>query len=100
MSITQTITAEVRCINKTPRFDPHDRIRAIGGVNPDGRRWKLTQEEAIAGIESGKYSFYVQQAGYKRVRVVVAVSRSGRKYLKTEADGEQPNNLLALPECP
>ena len=22
------------------------------------------------------------------------------KYLKTESDGEQPNNLLSLPECP
>ncbi|MDD5382312.1 MAG: DUF3892 domain-containing protein, partial [Candidatus Margulisbacteria bacterium] len=26
--------------------------------------------------------------------------RSGRKYLKTEADGEAPNNLLSLPTCP
>lgn len=32
--------------------------------------------------------------------VVVAVSRFGNKYIKTEADGEQPNNLLSLPECP
>ena len=31
---------------------------------------------------------------------VVAVSRFGNKYIKTEADGDQPNNLLSLPECP
>lgn len=24
----------------------------------------------------------------------------GNKYLKTEADGDAPNNLLNLPECP
>jgi hypothetical protein len=29
-----------------------------------------------------------------------AFSRFGNKYLKTEADGEQENNLLSLPECP
>jgi hypothetical protein len=27
------------------------------------------------------------------------VSRFGNKYLKTTSDGDQPNNLLALPEC-
>nr|WP_301538770.1 DUF3892 domain-containing protein [Klebsiella pneumoniae] len=31
--------------------------------------------------------------------VIVAVSASGNKYLKTQNDGEQPNNLLSLPEC-
>jgi hypothetical protein len=35
-----------------------------------------------------------------RVDVIVAVSAAGNKYLKTTADSEQPNNLLALPECP
>ena len=28
-----------------------------------------------------------------------AVSRFGNKYIKTEADGDQPDNLLALYEC-
>jgi hypothetical protein len=32
--------------------------------------------------------------------VIIAVSPFGNRYLKTEADGEHPNNLLALPECP
>jgi hypothetical protein len=31
--------------------------------------------------------------------VIVAISRYGHKYLKTVADGEQPNNLLSLYEC-
>jgi hypothetical protein len=93
------ITAEVKCINKTDRYNAHERIKAIGGVNSDGRRWKMTQEEAIAGIESGTYKFYVSVAG-RSVWIVVAVSSHGNKYLKTEADGEQPNNLLSLPECP
>jgi len=54
---------QVSCINKTPRFDPHLRIRNIGGVNPNGSRWILSEEEAIAGIESGKWQFYVSRGG-------------------------------------
>jgi hypothetical protein len=43
--------------------------------------------------------FHVRVGG-RPVRVIVAVSRFGNKYLKTEADGAEPNNLLSLPECP
>jgi len=93
------MSIEIKCINKSDRHDPHERILRIGGVSQDGGRWTLSQTEAIAGIESGKWSFHVHRGG-STVRVVVAVSRFGHKYLKTEADGEQPDNLLSLPECP
>ena len=89
---------EVICINKSDRMNPHERITQIGGRNGDGTAWKLTQEEAIAGIESGKWSFFVSRGG-RTVNVIVATSRYGHKYLKTENDGEQPDNLLSLPEC-
>lgn len=89
---------QVLCINKSDRYNPHERITHIGGKNSDGTKWRLTQGDAIAGIESGKWSFYVSKAG-QTVDVVVAKSQYGHKYLKTVADGEQPNNLLSLPEC-
>jgi len=92
------VAIQVKCIRKTDRYDPHERIHGIGGTNAGGGQWYLTQPQAIEGIESGKWDFYVY-AEDKSVRVVVAI-RLGRKYLKTEADGEQPNNLLSLPECP
>ncbi len=89
---------EIKCVNKTDRFNPHERIKAIGGVNPNGSPWKIAQEHAIASIEQGVHQFYVR-VGYQEVDVVVAVSRFGNKYLKTTADGDEPNNLLSLYEC-
>jgi Protein of unknown function (DUF3892) len=90
---------QINCINKSDRYNPHERITHIGGVGPDGRRWRLAQQEAIAGIEAGKWRFWVSVDG-KSVWVIVSTSAAGNKYLKTENDGEQPNNLLSLPECP
>jgi hypothetical protein len=89
----------VGCINKTNHSDAHERIHNIGGVNSDGTRWKLTEAEAIKSIKEGKWSFYVERPAGHRVAVEIA-KRLGHEYLKTEVDGEQPDNLLALPECP
>ena len=89
---------QVMCIKKSDRYNPHERIREIGGVSPDGTRWHLPEDQAITGMENGTWKFWTTANG-KSVWVIVA-THLGRKYLKTEADGLEPNNLLALPECP
>jgi hypothetical protein len=96
---TATKTTQIQCINKRDRPNPHERITHIGGAQNGG--WKITQEQAINFIERKEWAFWVQppNAG-ESVWVVVAISRYGHKYLKTENDGEDQNNLLSLPECP
>jgi hypothetical protein len=90
---------EVTCIRKPGgHSNTHERIAAIGGKNGDGSRWKMNEDKAIDAIEDGTYEFYVTKNG-KTVDVIVA-KRNGTKYLKTRSDGDIPDNLLSLDECP
>jgi hypothetical protein len=92
------IRVEIKCITKTNRSSSYERIERIGGVNLNGEKWLLTQQDAISGIENDKWSFYVSKNGHT-VNVIVSTSAKGNKYIKTENDGDQPDNLLSLPEC-
>lgn len=91
------MSLQIMCINKTNRSDPHDRIHYVGGVS-GGARWKKTQQQAIQDVGRDPQAYYVSVGG-KSVWVIVA-DHNGNKYLKTQNDGLQPNNLLSLPECP
>jgi hypothetical protein len=76
-----------------------DRIEAIGGVLPNGTVWRIDEEAAIALVQRGERSFYVERPTGDRAEVVTG-QRHGRPYLRTVADGDRPNNLLALPPFP
>ena len=92
-----TQSAQIKCINKQPRLDPYNRITHVGGYVTS--QWKITIDDAIRKIEQREWDFYtVSPLGHRR-DVIVAV-RLGRKYLKTVADQDTPDNLLSLPECP
>jgi hypothetical protein len=49
-----TDSHQIKCIKKSDRYNPHERIENIGGTNADGTSWKLTEDAAIEGIENGK----------------------------------------------
>jgi hypothetical protein len=67
-------------------MSPHEKITHVGGY--ESSQWKMTLNEAIGKIESGERVFFVQ-VHRRTVGVIIAVSPSGEKYLKTEADSDQ-----------
>ena len=93
--------ADVRitCVTKPDRNSTEDRITHVGGTGGNG--WKWTTEAVVASIEAGTNTFHVIDAAGHRSEVGVVDPGNGRrKYLRTHADGDWNNNLLALPECP
>ena len=84
---------------KWPNADADRRIDSIGRTSggTGGGGWCIKLDVAIKGIEDGKWRFWTSANG-KSVWVIIA-KRNGKKYLKTEADGDEPNNLLSLPRC-
>lgn len=84
---------QVTCITKRPsHYEAHTRIQALGGTG-----WYKVEDTVIGEIERRTNSYFVSIGG-RTVSVIVA-AHLGRKYLKTEADGYSPDNLLNLPEC-
>jgi hypothetical protein len=90
-------TYRVTCKEKHSLFE---RVVSIGCVESGtGIFRRFTEEEAIQRIKQGIDRFYVEKPEGHSVWLIVA-EREGREYLKTEADGEKPDNLLSQPECP
>jgi hypothetical protein len=85
---------QISCIKRTGRDDPHLCIRSVGG--PEGSGWQLTLQGVLNHLRDGNH-FWVSVGG-ERVDVIVAI-HEGQPYIKTTADGVQPDTLLALPDC-
>ena len=86
---------QVSCINKQPRNNPHEGITHLGGTAGGGWRW--TRQQVIDSINAASNTFFTFEAG-KRAEVGVVHGPNG-DYVRTYADGQWNDNLLALPEC-
>jgi hypothetical protein len=89
----------IRSIVKTEQTDALQRIKAVCGLTPEGSHWTLTHEDAVSQVENGICRFYIERPGDKRYDVIVAMDVRAHKYLKTNADRDQPEELLFLPDC-
>ena len=92
---------QISCITKRGgHYNPHERIQELGGMH-NGNAWRMAEDKIIAELEKPNatrpWNFYTSVNG--RTAWVVVATHNGRKYLKTEADGYSPDNLLALPDC-
>ncbi len=90
---------EIKYVNKQPRDNAWERITHVGWVDANWMNWRKTQQEAVNLIDSKEEEFYVN-VEWDKVKVITATSRFNNRYIKTESDGDKPNNLLFLPECP
>ena len=93
------VNIEIMSITKLKRLDAFEQLRSVGGVSPTGATWMLSQPQAIADIEAGKSNFFVY-VSRQRLRVIIGMAPSGKKYLKTERDEGDTITLLRLPEHP
>lgn len=83
-----------RAVRKTGKNNQGD----ITALCDDGARWSpRSKADAIADIESGAHTYYVPWAtGRTEIRVVEGAKG---KYLRTDSDDTQKNNLDDLPDC-
>ncbi len=79
--------------------DNIDLDRRIQGLGGPVMGW-LAIDVIIDMINQG-HKFYTRPPyGTGQLIIVATHPRTGRRYLKTVADGVEPNNILSLPRCP
>lgn len=88
--------ADLQATCHTPdNDDPDRRLQGLGGAG-----WRHSVDQIIAAIQAGRDRYWTTTANRQSVWVEVhRHPRSGRLYIKTSADGVEPNNLLSLPRC-
>ena len=86
-----------RAVRKTGK----DRNGDITSLCDDGASWSpVGKWDAIRHIENGEHTYHVPwTSGRTEIRVVNDASVSGGKYLRSDRDGTQRNNLDDLPDC-
>ena len=100
MKFLNAKSIEIRCITRE-----RGRIRSVGVFDhTDNVERTMTQEECILAIHRGDDLFVVGPDG-DRAAVVIGFrfgpdeGADSRYFIKSEADGSEPNNLLSLQEC-
>lgn len=86
-----------RPVRKTGKDDDGD----ITALCNDGSDWSPRRKlDAIRDIESGLHTYYVPwNSGRTEIRVVKDSSVKDGKYLRTDRDDTDKNNLDDLPDC-
>jgi hypothetical protein len=90
----------ITCIRKDSgnHENPYVAISSLGWVEETtGEQKSSTRQQMYDWVATGGYAYV--QAGNAKAKLIGAVSPRGNKYVKTEADSTQSDNLLKLSEC-
>jgi hypothetical protein len=83
----------------TQKREKHEHIISLGCYGPGNSNHNFTESEVINRIDSGLDTFYSERPDGHIAEIIVE-RMLGEKFLKTKPDGERPNNLDWLPDCP
>ena len=89
---------QITCITRAAAAAVHGQVTHLGGTNARGKPWRLSLGDAINGMLSGKWGFFLVTDD-QRHDLILATDPSGARYVKTRKDPDTPATLLALPEC-
>jgi len=85
----QTLSIEIRVFVK--------RLRKLCGRDAEGRFRVLSEPEAIAALQEGRWTLYTRLNG-REIPIVIAADLAGNKFLATRIDGRITDDLLSLPD--
>jgi len=87
----------ILCAKKLPKTSVEGNITHIGGVNGSGEKWTVSVREAIAGIDTGTYEFFVVE---KFDEIPVKITGNTERSLSASGTVNPHNLLEDLPDCP
>jgi hypothetical protein len=94
------MAVRITCTNKAGgnHENPYVAISYLNWVNGEGKTGRSTREQMYEFVAEKGGHAYVQSGGSK-AKLIGAVLSRGTRYVKTEANSVEHDNLLKLPEC-
>lgn len=87
----------ILCSKKLSKGTFEDEITHIGGVNSTGEKCNIAVKQAVEGIHSASFEFFIVEHSEEiNVRITGEIEKS----LTANGQGYLHNLLLDLPDCP
>jgi hypothetical protein len=83
----------------TQKREKQEHVISLGCYGPDNAHHNFTEAEVIDRLDNRGDTFYTERPDGHIAEIIVETLH-GEKFLRTKPDGERPNNLDWLPDCP